>query len=282
MNKDFFVIDNFSCGYGQKFRIEEIGFTIQKGQFAGIIGPNGSGKTTLFRGITKELKPLAGNIWLEGKGVGQMSYKEKARNIAIVTQTIEAEQIKVEDYVLLGRIPYKNRFSFFESKEDYALAEKYMKLTNVWRFRHKYMNELSGGEQQLAGIARALTQEPQLLLLDEPTSHLDITHQVQVLNLIQRLNCQLGLTVLMIIHDLNLAGEYCNYLIMMNSGHVHQTGTPEEVLNFKCIEAVYNTTVITQKNPISGKPVVFLVSEETLARSKEKNSVTANKETKNN
>jgi iron complex transport system ATP-binding protein len=128
------------------------------------------------------------------------------------------------------------------------------------------MNSLSGGEQQLAGIARALTQEPELLLLDEPTSHLDITHQVQILNLIQRLSEELSLTVLMIIHDLNLAGEYCDTLLMMQKGTLRKTGTPHEVLNYLDIEVVYDTVVITRTNPVSGKPVVFLVSEKTMKK----------------
>lgn len=260
----FFTVNNFSCGYRTGFKISAINLSLIQGQFAGIIGPNGSGKTTLFKGITNELKRQSGEIMLNGKSVGEMSYKEKARNIAIVTQTIEAESISVLDYVLMGRIPHKHSLSFFESKSDYALAEKYMKLTDTWRLGDKYMDELSGGEQQLAGIARALTQEPQLLLLDEPTSHLDITHQVQVLNLIQKLNSQLGLTVLMIIHDLNLAAEYCDFLIMMKAGRMHIQGDPNKVLTFKTIEDVYNTVVVTRTNPMSKKPVVFLVSEKTL------------------
>ena len=142
-----------------------------------------------------------------------------------------------------------------------------MKLTGVDKLKGKYMNALSGGEQQLAGIARALTQEPDLLLLDEPTSHLDITHQVQTLNLIRRLSCELGLTVLMIIHDLNLAGEYCDSLIMMQEGHIRKKGLPVEVLNYSDIEAVYETVVVVRTNPISNKPVVFLVSEEVIKKS---------------
>ena len=262
--ESFFKIDHFSCGYPGKFVLEDINFEVQKGNFVGIIGPNGSGKTTLFKGIAAELYPLSGKSILNGTSIQKMDLKTRAQNVAIVTQTIEAGAMTVEEYVLMGRLPYRRQFQFFESREDIEIAQKYMKLTGVDRLRYKNMNALSGGEQQLAGIARALTQEPQLLLLDEPTSHLDISHQVQILNLIRRLSQKLKLTILMIIHDLNLAGEYCDSLIMMNNGRLHKTGSPADVLNYQDIEAVYETVVITRTNPVSGKPVVFLVSENVL------------------
>lgn len=262
----FFEIKDFLCGYPGKFILEEISFEITKGDFVGIIGPNGSGKTTLFKGISGELNALVGSSRLNGKFIQKMSLKERAQNLAVVTQDIEVGSMTVEEYVLMGRIPYHTQFQFFETKNDIAIAEKYMELTGVTLLKDKYMNALSGGEQQLAGIARALTQEPKLLLLDEPTSHLDITHQVQILNLIRRLSEELGLTVLMIIHDLNLAGEYCDSLIMMQKGRMRKKGTPHEVLNYIDIEAVYDTVVITRTNPVSGKPVVFLVSEEILKK----------------
>lgn len=265
---DFFQINNFSCGYPGKFVLEDINFSISKGDFVGIIGPNGSGKTTLFKGISGELTALSGSSKLNSKFIQKMSLKERAQNLAVVTQNIEVGSMTVEEYILMGRIPYRRQFQFFETKNDIAVAKKYMELTGVTPLKDKYMNALSGGEQQLAGIARALTQEPQLLLLDEPTSHLDITHQVQILNLIRRLSNELGLTVLMIIHDLNLAGEYCDSLIMMQNGRMRKKGLPAEVLNYKDIEAVYNTVVITRTNPVSGKPVVFLVSEETIKKGK--------------
>lgn len=263
---DFFQIENFSCGYSGKFVLEDVSFETAKGDFVGIIGPNGSGKTTLFRGISNELPALDGSTKLNGRFIQKMSLKEKAQNVAVVTQNIEVGSMTVEEYVLMGRIPYRSQFQFFETAEDIAIAKKYMELTGVTRLKDKFMNALSGGEQQLAGIARALTQDPQLLLLDEPTSHLDITHQVQILNLLRRLSRELGLTVLMIIHDLNLAGEYCDLLIMMQKGRVRKKGTPSEVLNYADIEAVYDTVVVTRTNPISGKPVVFLVSEEVIQK----------------
>ncbi|GAB1451731.1 hypothetical protein MASR2M47_17870 [Draconibacterium sp.] len=265
MNR-FFKINNFSCGYPNRFILHDVSFEIEKGEFVGIIGPNGSGKTTLFKGISGELSTMTGSSMLNGQHIQKMNLREKAQNIAVVTQNIEVGNMTVEEYVLMGRMPYRKHFQFFETPDDFAIAEKYIQLTGIAELRDKNMNSLSGGEQQLAGIARALTQEPQLLLLDEPTSHLDITHQVQILNLIRRLSETLGLTVLMIIHDLNLAGEYCDSLIMMQKGAVRKKGTPHEVLNYADIEAVYDTVVITRTNPVSGKPVVFLVSEKTMGK----------------
>ncbi|HPR31258.1 MAG TPA: ABC transporter ATP-binding protein [Prolixibacteraceae bacterium] len=256
-------ISNLGCGYRQ-FRLDGISFTLNRGCFAGIIGPNGSGKTTLFKGLAGDLPLLSGEIMLSNEVLTGLSIRDKARKIAVVSQFTEVADITVSDYVLMGRIPYRSNFQFFESQKDHDIAGHYMQLTGVFPFRDKKMTELSGGEQQLAAIARALTQEPELLLLDEPTSHLDITHQVQILNLIQQLNHDLGLTVLIILHDLNLAGEYCDYLILMNKGKIHIQGAPSEVLNFQTIEDVYKTVVITRINPVSEKPVVFLVSDRVL------------------
>ncbi len=262
----FFEIENLTCGYEKKFHISNINLSVSKGNLVGIIGPNGCGKTTLLKGITGELKSRSDSITLNGRKLNQLKIKEKAKIIAIVTQDIEVPDIIVEDYVLMGRMPYHKNFQFFNTKKDYAIAEKYMNLTQVAHLRNKYLHQLSGGERQLIGITRALAQEPELLLLDEPTSHLDITHQVQILNLVQRMNENYGLTVIMVIHDLNLAGEYCNQLVMMNQGNIHIRGKPEEVLTYDHIEKVYDTVVVTNNNPVSGKPAIFLVSEKILKK----------------
>jgi iron complex transport system ATP-binding protein len=269
MNGDILNIQNLCCGY-PKFQLDEINMNVRKGSFAGIIGPNGSGKTTIFRAITGTLGLKSGKILLSDKNLRSLSLRERAQNIAIVSQFIEAGDMSVEDYVLMGRIPYHSRFSFFESEEDFEIARKYMEMTDTLRFKDRLMSELSGGEQQLAGIARALTQQPQLLLLDEPTSHLDITHQVHILNVLQQLNQEMGLSVLMVIHDLNLASEYCDRLILVNQGKIHMQGTPEEVLTFQNIEDVYKTVVVTQNNPLSGKPAVFLASGKVLKEIQER------------
>ncbi|MEI7595732.1 MAG: ABC transporter ATP-binding protein [Bacteroidota bacterium] len=263
----FLQIQNISCGYPSKFMLNNISFELEKGSFTGIIGPNGSGKSTLFKGICGDLPLKNGNILFQGFDISKLSLVEKAKKIAVVSQYIDSIDISVEDYVLMGRIPYRNFLHFFESKDDIELSNKYMNLTGVYQYKDKLMSELSGGEQQLAAIARALTQQPDILLLDEPTSHLDISHQVQVLNLLQHLNEELKLTILMIIHDLNLASEYCNHLIMMKLGDIFKSGTPNEVLVYNNIEEVYNTVVITLENPLSKKPAIFLISEKVLKKS---------------
>jgi iron complex transport system ATP-binding protein len=252
------------CGYPGSFMLNGISTDIPMGAFTGIVGPNGSGKTTLFKAIVGDIPIRNGKILFDGNEIQKIHPMQKAKKMAFVSQHTEIIDISVEDYVLLGRFPYKRSFQFFEKKTDILIAHKYMEMTGILHYKDRLVCELSGGEQQLAAIARALAQEPKLLLLDEPTAFLDISHQVQILNLIQHLNEDLKLTVLMIIHDLNLAGEYCNYLIMMDKGDIYTEGTPAEVLCFQNIEKVYNTVVITQQNPLSKKPAVFLVSEKIL------------------
>lgn len=261
----FLEIENVSCGYGSGFRVHGVNLSLAEGSFAGIIGPNGSGKTTLFRGISGMLPLKEGRILLEGNDLSLFSWREKAQKLAIVSQFSDNVEMSVEEYVLMGRLPFRQRFQFFDRKEDVEIAHHYMHLTNTYRLRHKSMNELSGGERQMANIACALSQHPRLLLLDEPTSHLDITHQMRFLNLIQRLNEEMKLSVMMIIHDLSLAAEYCDYLLMMKDGTPFCQGTPEKVITYEHIESVYDTVVIVKTNPVSGKPVVFPVSQQWLS-----------------
>ncbi len=264
----FLNIQNLSCGYNSGFRVHDINLKLPEGSFAGIIGPNGSGKTTLFRGISGTLSLKEGNILLEGTDLSELTWREKAQKLAIVSQFSETAELSVEEYVLMGRLPYRQPFQFFDRKEDIEIAHHYMHLTNTYRLRHKSMTELSGGERQMANIACALSQHPRLLLLDEPTSHLDITHQMQFMNLIQRLNEEMKLSVMMILHDLSLAAEYCDFLLMMKNGTTFCQGAPEVVITYEHIENVYDTVVIVKTNPISGKPVVFPVSEQRLRNGK--------------
>jgi len=283
-------IDNLNLGYQKKMILEDISFHINQGQFLTIIGPNGSGKTTLIKAVSKLIKPKKGNIYINGDNIWEMSGKSIAKDIAVVMQSADPVAMRVEEYVLLGRLPFMDKFQFFEKQKDIEIAKKYMALTDILNLKDAKMNEISGGERQLASIARALTQSPALLVLDEPTSHLDITHQVQILDLISSFKKKLSLTVLMVLHDLNLAAEYSDRLILLNnmkasqnqetgtnlkvtpnmkvrpktSSTIYKTGTPEEVLTESSIHEVYNTRVLVRKNPVSQKPCVFLVKQNQL------------------
>lgn len=248
--------------------MRDINLKIESQELVGIIGPNGSGKTTLLKAITRVLKPKKGEIFLTGKNTAQMGFKELAKTIAVVSQSFETGFMSVEEFVLLGRIPHFARFQFLETKKDLEIAERCMALTATLKLKSQPISEISGGERQLALIARALVQEPKLLLLDEPTSHLDIAHQVEILDLIARLNKELALTVIMVLHDLNLASEYCQRLVLINEGRIHKTGAPSQVLNYQIIEEVYKTLVVVEKNPISSRPYILIVSEEERQKSK--------------
>jgi iron complex transport system ATP-binding protein len=262
-------IRDLTCGYDAKFVLKNINLEIKSREVVGIIGPNGSGKTTLLRAITRVLKPKNGGIFFEGRDIAQAPFGELAKKMAVVSQSFETPFMSVEEFVLLGRIPHFERFQFLETREDLEIARRCMALTDTLKFRDRPISEISGGERQLALIARALAQEPRLLLLDEPTTHLDITHQVGILDLISRLNGELALTVIMVLHDLNLASEYCHRLVLINEGKIHKTGAPSQVLDYKTIEEVYKTVVVVEPNPVSSKPYVLVVSEK--ERKKRKN-----------
>lgn len=263
-------IRDMTCGYGLKTVLREVSLKVEEGGLFGIIGPNGCGKTTLLRAVTGELRQKKGEILLDAKDVRQMGLKALAREIAVVSQDVEPGSISVEEFVLLGRIPHYGRFQFLETKKDMDVAEECMRLTDTLRIKNEFMSKISGGERQLTFIARALAQEPRLLLLDEPTTHLDITHQVKILDLIKKLNKDRGVTVVIVLHDLNLASEYCHRLALIREGRIYRIGRPEEVLDYQVIEDVYKTVVVVEKNPISSKPYILVVPEEERHRKERK------------
>ena len=261
------TIKEITCGYTEKNILHDVSLHVSNGEFFGIIGPNGSGKTTLLRAISNILEPKHGEILFEDENILKMNFKELAKQVAVVPQTFELSHITVEEFVLLGRIPHFSPLQFFETKKDLDIAKKSMEMTDTYQLKDKLMDEISGGERQLALIAKALTQEPKLILLDEPTAHLDISHQVIIMDLLKNLNKKLNLTVIMVLHDLNLASEYCDRLALINEGRIRQSGIPKEVLDYKIIEEVYNTVVVVEDNPVSSKPYVLIVSAEAAKKS---------------
>ena len=264
MNDWLIDINNVSCGYPGKTVLTDITFDIARGEIVGIIGPNGAGKTTLLKTLSGQLKPRQGTIKIASRPLEKYSRKELACVMAVVGQTVQSSLLTVREYVLLGRIPFFRKYQVFESRRDIEAADRYMEMTGILAFETARMNEISGGERQLTAITRALVQEPEILLLDEPTSHLDITHQQRIMNLIARLNRELDLTVIMVMHDLNLAAEYADRLILLdrNEKCVYQSGPAESVLTEQSINHIYRTDVTVRKNPVSGKPCIFLKPDE--------------------
>lgn len=255
-------IRKITCGYNEESVLHDVSLSVNDGEFFGIIGPNGSGKTTLLRAISNIIRLKHGEMLFENVDISKMGFRELAKKVAVVPQTFELSHITVEEFVLLGRIPYFLPFQFFETNEDVNIAKRSMEMADIYHLKDKLIDEISTGERQLALIAKALTQKPKLMLLDEPTAHLDISHQVIIMDLLKRLNRELNLTVIMVLHDLNLASEYCNRLALINEGRIYKLGTPKEVLDYKVIEEVYKTVVVVEDNPVSSKPYVLIVSEE--------------------
>ena len=257
-------VKGLTCGYDKRLILRDINFRIKKGGFFSVIGPNGAGKTTLLRAISKVIRPKSGKIIFEGRDIWQMSFKELAKKVAFVPQLQLSYglDMTVGEFVLLGRIPHRKVFQLLETENDKAIAREVMSLTNILNIKDRPISELSGGERQLVNLARALAQEPKLLLLDEPTAHLDIAHQIGILDLIKKLNISFGLTVIIVLHDLNLASQYCDEIILLNNGCLYKKGPPEEILTVDVIKDVYKTKAIIREDPISSRPHIFLISND--------------------
>ena len=252
-------VENFSCGYGKDMILKDINFEVEAGQFIGLIGPNGAGKSTMIRAISGFLPPQKGVISLNGKAVTRKRLGELAKKLAVVTQSQEATSpFSVEEFVLLGRVPHWSKLQLLETKQDVEIAERAMALTDISHLRGRAMEKLSGGERQLARLARALAQKPGLLLLDEPTAYLDIGHQVQIMQLLKKLNKE-ATTIVAVLHDLNLASLYCERLVLLNKGRLRCSGRPEEVLTEEIINEVYDTSILVKDDVYISRPLVFPV-----------------------
>ena len=236
--------------YGKNHTLKNISFKVGKGEFLGIIGPNGSGKTTLLKIIDNLLKPNAGFIKIDGENIDNFKLRELAKKIAYVPQiTSVTFEFTAYEIALMGRNPYIGKFQV-ETIEDYEIIHKIFELTNCIEIANRNFNDLSGGEQQKIIFSRALVQEPKILLLDEPTTHLDIYNQIEYMELLKKFQNE-GLTIIMVVHDLNLAAQYCDRLILMSEGEIHSMGPIEEVLTEDNIKEVFNIHVITHKSYIT-------------------------------
>ena len=238
-----------------------LNLSLEEGEVLGLIGPNSSGKTTLLKLMDGLLRPRQGRVLLEEEDLNRIPRPRVARSIAVVPQAMEVPfSFTVGEIVLMGRSPYLGRFGW-EKKKDLDIAREAMALTDVAGLEERPFWELSQGEKQRALIARALAQEPKVILLDEPTSHLDINHQIEINELIRQLNLEKRLTVLNISHDLNLASEYSHRMVLLHRGSVFSAGTPSAVLTEENIRRVYEAKVLVEKNPLSGAPRITLLGK---------------------
>lgn len=254
MMRDTVVLDAkaISVRLGKSRVLNEVTLSILRGTVTAIIGPNGSGKSTLLRTLSRLLRPETGSVLLDGAAIARMSPGHVARQIATLPQSPGAVPgMTVQELVEQGRYPHTGPLRM-RSDRDRAAVERALELTSSSRFRHRLLDSLSGGERQRVWIALALAQEPRILLLDEPTTFLDVNHQIQALNLIQALNREHGLTVVMALHDLNQASQYAERLVVLHGGRIVEEGSPTEVIREDVLASVFNVQAHISVSPIDG------------------------------
>lgn len=240
------VVDDCSFSYSSQLVLDQISMQISKGEVVSIVGPNGSGKSTLLRCICRVLQPKGGVVYLNNQDVAHLKPRELARLLGYVPQSgAEVFPLTVYEAVLLGRKPY---LSWGVGPKDREIVDRILRFMKIDEFALKYINEMSGGEKQRVLIARSLAQEPEVLLLDEPTSNLDIKHQLEVLGLLQKFAREGGMTVIMVLHDLNLASRFSEKLVLISEGKVFASGPPAAVLNPANISAVYGVEADVDQN----------------------------------
>jgi iron complex transport system ATP-binding protein len=237
--------------YGRTPVLDRVGFEVAAGEALGIIGPNGSGKSTLLRLLSGALRPHGGDVRIFGRPLSEYSRIELARLVAVVPQETSIEfPFSVTEVVLMGRAPHLPGFAF-EGDRDMDIARAAMRRTGVLDLADRCIHELSGGERQRVVLARALAQEAQLLLLDEPAAFLDLRHEVEIYDLLRDLQNE-GRTIVTVLHDLNLAAMYCDRLVLLKKGRVVRLGTAAEVITYTALVDVYETEVYVDTNDITG------------------------------
>ena len=255
-----FEIKEICLSYNHHPVVQNLSFQLAEGEMVGLLGPNGCGKTSVIKAMSRALSLRAGNIRLYGKELNIVSRSDLARQIGVVPQNPSLpDTFSVMEVVLLGRNPHLGLLRN-ESSRDIAIVEWAMERTGIAALADRKIGELSGGEKQRVTIARILAQEPKIILLDEPTANLDISHQLEILNLVKGLCKEKNLVVLIAMHDLNLAAQYCDRLLLMKDGRIHATGAPWEVITATNIEEVFKTTSYIYPHPDNNLPVVLLSS----------------------
>lgn len=248
-------VNNVEVGYDKKVIVNGLTIEIPDGKITTIIGSNGCGKSTLLKAMTRIIPYQKGQVLLDGADIQKQNTKEMAKELSILPQTQDsAVGLLVEELVSYGRFPYQSGFGNLK-KEDKKIIEWAMKSTNVYEFKDHLVDELSGGQKQRVWIAMALAQNTDIIFLDEPTTYLDMAHQLEVLKLLQKLNVQENRTIVMVLHDLNHAARFSHFMIALENGSLIKSGTPEEVMTPEVLHKVFNIDAVICKDPRSNKPM---------------------------
>lgn len=248
-----------SIAYGSFTVLKDLNFSVKKGDFVALIGPNGAGKSSLLRCVSRALKPDAGFIHLDGTDLSKIKLQETAKIMSVVPQNTNIDfDFSVEEIVTMGRYPHLGRFRK-EKEKDRDIVLRAMELTGITHLAEQSVHNLSGGERQRVSIARALAQEPELLLLDEPTANLDINYQLEFLELARTLNREKDITIIAAIHDLNLASQFFDSFILVSNKKILAAGKPEDVLTTENIYLAYGVNAVVQRNPLHGRPGITVL-----------------------
>jgi iron complex transport system ATP-binding protein len=260
-------VKNLSFSYGSKPILKDISLEVKEGEFVALMGPNGSGKTTLLRCLTRYLPTESRTILVDMKPLHTLSDREVAKTFAVVPQSSATDfQFTSHDVVMMGRIPHIESRLSGENKHDEEVARRALERTGASGFARRPFSELSGGERQRVIIARALAQEPRALLLDEPTVYLDVSGQFDMMDLIKRLNKEEGITIVAVLHDINLAARYSDRIALLSEGRLEAFGTPEDVLTPEMIQSVYGVEVAVRRDPFSRSVFVMPRRSRVVAR----------------
>jgi iron complex transport system ATP-binding protein len=246
-----------TLAYGDRTIVDQLDLRIPAGRVTAVIGANGCGKSTLLRALARLMAPRSGQVILDGKALHSRPSKEVARTLGLLPQSpIAPEGIAVADLVGRGRHPHQKLLARFTA-HDYEVVAQSLAATGIEEFADRSVDELSGGQRQRVWIAMALAQETDILLLDEPTTFLDVAHQIDVLDLLTDLNRDRGTTIVMVLHDMNLAARYADHLFAMREGRVVASGSPSEVMTSDLIRDVFDLDALVVPDPVSGTPIVL-------------------------
>lgn len=249
-------VKDIKVSYDTKVILENFSFSVDEGLMVSIIGPNGCGKSTALKAISKFLKKTNGKVYLQGEDMDKLSAKNIAKKMSVLSQyNRNPDDITVRDLVSYGRIPHK-RWYERNSKEDQKVIDWAIKETGLTSMQDESILELSGGERQRVWIAMSLAQEPKVLLLDEPTTYLDISHQLEIMELLKKLNKELNLTVIMVLHELSQAAKYSDKIIVMKKGDIIKQGSPNKIITEKLLKDVYDVDVFIDKESLKDEIII--------------------------